>query len=85
MDQKVRCQSCGMPLMEGNFGTTTDGGKNPEYCMFCFKNGAFTEPELNLEGMIQKSINFMSSHLNFSKEKAEEMSREVIPKLKRWQ
>ena len=87
MDDKVRCQSCGMPLMDGvaNNGTMADGSKHPEYCQFCFQNGEFTDPDQTVEGMVQSSIDFMTANLGFTRENATEMSQGVIPNLKRWQ
>lgn len=73
--EKIRCQSCGMPLPE-NYPS--------EYCQFCFQNGNFTEPELTLDGMIKKSVDYMTTNLNFSKENAQKLSNEIIPSLKRW-
>ena len=37
------CQCCGMPLgdTDGLYGTNADGGKNDEYCWYCFQNGEF--------------------------------------------
>jgi len=86
MDDKVRCQSCGMPLSDefGNYGTMADGTNNPEYCQFCFQNGAFTNPDQTVDEMVQSSIDFMTANLGFSPEQATEMSRGVIPNLKRW-
>ena len=36
------CQSCGMPLTEEILGTNADGSKNEDYCIYCYKDGAFT-------------------------------------------
>ena len=36
------CQSCGMPLTPEILGTNADGSKNEEYCIYCYKDGAFT-------------------------------------------
>ena len=87
MEEKVRCQSCGMPLAGDvkNFGTEPDGSPASEYCMFCYQNGAFTAPDQTVEGMVQSSVDFMTSNLGFSLEQATQMSNDVIPKLKRWQ
>ena len=87
MDEKVRCQSCGMPLSAdfGNYGTDADGSPVSEYCMFCFKDGGFTMPSQTLEGMVQSSIDYMTANLGFTRERAAEMSNDIIPKLKRWQ
>lgn len=88
MGEKQRCQSCGMPLGifedQDNFGTNSDGTKTQEYCMFCYKDGIFTNPNLTLEEMISISIQFMTSELKFSEPRAREMSNSVIPNLRRW-
>ena len=36
------CQSCGMPLTDEVLGTNADGSKSEEYCIYCYKDGAFT-------------------------------------------
>ena len=74
-----------MPLSEDLFGTDTEGSAVKDYCKFCFQNGAFTEPELTLKAMIEKSVKHMTRKLNMSEEKAEVMANAVIPTLKRWQ
>jgi radical SAM superfamily enzyme len=80
----ARCQSCGMPLGEGFYGTNADGSKNEEYCKMCFENGAFTEPDLKLQEMIKKSVRHMMNHLKMEEEQAEVMANAMIPPLKRW-
>ena len=87
MDDKIRCQSCGMPLAEaaGNLGTNLDGSNTFEYCNLCFKAGAFTNPHQTLDEMIQSSIKNMTADLNMPVEKASELANSFIPKLKRWQ
>jgi hypothetical protein len=88
MEDKVRCQSCGMPLSDefpDGYGTGSDGSKISEYCSFCFQNGAFTNPDQTVEQMVQTSIDFMTANLGFTREKAAEMSNAVIPNLRRWQ
>ena len=43
MEKEMKfCQSCGMPLTDDVLGTNADGSKNEEYCMYCYKDGAFT-------------------------------------------
>jgi hypothetical protein len=87
MDNKERCQSCGMPLSKefGNYGTNADGSTVREYCQFCFQNGGFTNPDQTLKEMVQSSVDFMTANLGFTAEKASEMSNEIIPHLRRWQ
>ena len=45
MNEEMRfCQSCGMPMQAaGDFGTEADGSASADYCVYCYKNGAFTE------------------------------------------
>jgi len=57
--------------------------RNYEYCQFCFQKGSFAEPGLTLQGMLDKSADFMTARPGFTEEKAREMSNSVIPKLKR--
>ncbi len=74
-----------MPLgTPGYYGTYTDGAENRDYCIYCYKNGAFTNPNLTMEGMIALSVSFMTGNLGFEQHKADEVSRATIPHLKRW-
>jgi len=87
MDNKIRCQSCGMPLSAdfGNLGTNADGSKTDEYCSFCFQTGEFTNPNQTLEEMINSSIENMTRDQNMPPEKAAELANSFIPTLRRWQ
>jgi len=79
------CQSCGMPMKkdpEGG-GANADGSKSPDYCSYCFRNGAFTSPEIKTAADMQW----------FCIGKLKEMGMPVfmawlftrrIPKLARW-
>ncbi|MEQ1603714.1 MAG: zinc ribbon domain-containing protein [Pyrinomonadaceae bacterium] len=51
MDEKVRCQSCGMPIEASfnNLGTNAAGSPVSAYCMFCYKDGSFTNPEQSVD------------------------------------
>ncbi len=84
MDSTLRCQSCGMPLGDGFFGTEKDGGQTQTYCKFCYQEGAFVQPDIPMEVMIQMSVDNMISELNLPEEKAHRLANEMIPKLKRW-
>ncbi len=91
VELKDRCQSCGMPLrigipMDATFlGTAADGSPAQEYCKFCYQNGAFVEPALTMQGMVEKSVSHMTRVMHLPPEKAKELSTAVIPKLGRWQ
>ncbi len=86
MDDKVRCQSCGMPLGDDpdNWGTEGDLSPAAEYCRFCYQDGNFTRPEQTVDEMVESSVSFMTSDLGFEKAEAERMSNDVIRGLKRW-
>lgn len=84
MQDKPRCQSCGMPLMEGNYGSERGGGPARDWCRFCYADGAFTAPQLTLSGMLERSVRHMMGELHFSREKATALAQDVIPKLRRW-
>ncbi len=56
MKNMIFCQSCGMPMTEEqHFGKNQDGSKNEDYCLYCFKEGAFTKDE-TMEEMIESCI-----------------------------
>lgn len=85
MENQKLCQSCGMPLTsEETLGTNTDSSKNEEYCVYCFKDGAFTT-DISMEEMIA----FCAEHVDewgmkISKEDAIAQMNAYFPKLKRW-
>ncbi|CAN5117467.1 zinc ribbon domain-containing protein [soil metagenome] len=87
MDNKARCQSCGMPLSKefGNLGTNADGTNTEEFCSGCFADGSFTQPNQTMEEMIASSIENMTGDLNMPVEKATELANSFIPTLRRWQ
>ncbi len=87
MENKIRCQSCGMLLAKaaGNLGTNADGSNTFEYCSFCFRAGNFTNPNQTLSEMIESSIENMTADLNMPVERATELANSFIPTLKRWQ
>lgn len=67
------CQSCGMPLENlEDFGTEADGLRAEDYCRFCFQSGVFTSPDINMQGMIDRSPDIPGQ-------------KQIIPTLKRWQ
>jgi hypothetical protein len=52
MENENICQSCGMPLdSNGICGTEKNGSINKQYCKYCYKDGAFTNPYLTMYGM----------------------------------
>ncbi len=84
MDQKIRCQSCGMPIGEGFYGTDKDGKNVSDFCKYCFQMGNFTEPDLALDQMIDNSVKYMMEE-GIPEDEARGMSNALIPTLARWQ
>ena len=87
MENKIRCQSCGMPVSKefGNLGTNADGSYTEEFCSFCFADGAFINPNQTLEEMIASSIENMTTDLNMPQQQASDLANSFIPTLRRWQ
>ena len=75
-----------MPLERPeDFGTAANGFRVNDYCHFCFQKGAFTEPNINMQGMIDKCVSIMAQQGIMPETQAKALMTEVIPKLKRWQ
>lgn len=73
------CQSCGMPLTDDNKGTNADGTQNEDYCIYCYKDGKFTQ-NMTMEQMIDHCAQFTDeinkqSGQNLTPEQAKEMMR----------
>ena len=87
MEQKF-CQSCGMPMTNETLGTNADGSRNDDYCIYCYKDGKFTQ-DMTMEQMIDHCAQFTDeinrqSGQNLTQEQAKEMMRLFFPHLKRW-
>lgn len=49
------CQSCAMPIKrDENKGTEKNKTLSNKYCQFCYKKGAFVEPNITLKEMQEK-------------------------------
>ena len=90
MEKEMKfCQSCGMPLTEEILGTNADGSKNEEYCIYCYKDGAFTG-DFTMEEMVESCAQFVDEYnkntgQNLTQEELKSMLRQFYPTLKRWQ
>ncbi|NMM61850.1 transcriptional regulator [Clostridium sp. P21] len=82
MEQKY-CQSCGMPMNEEVYGTEINNEKNKEYCIYCYENGAFTQPDLTMEQMIDACMPFMKDK-GMDENEARNLMKNCLPALKRW-
>lgn len=65
-----------------------DGTPNEDYCIYCYKDGKFTQ-DITMEQMIDHCAQFTDeinkqSGQNLTIEQAKEMMRQLFPHLKRW-
>ena len=82
------CQSCGMPLTEEILGTNADGSKNEDYCIYCYKDGAFTG-DFTMEQMVEYCSMFVEEYnkntgQNLTACQYKDVLRQFYPTLKRW-
>ena len=78
------CQCCGMPMTDELHGTNAGGGRNEDYCNYCFKDGAFTF-QGSMEEMIQLCVPHMAAaNPGMSAEEAPQKMQAWFPTLKRW-
>ena len=87
MEQKF-CQSCGMPMSKEMMGTNADGSLNEDYCIYCYKDGEFTQ-ECSMDEMIEFCAQFVDEvNKNvpepMTKEQYKQMMYAFFPQLKRW-
>jgi len=83
MENYTLCQSCGMPLNKEEVkGTEKNGLKTDDYCKYCYENGTFKNPDINLEDMkknVQNQMKKMQLHENVIQKAVN-----ILPVLKRW-
>ncbi len=82
------CQSCGMPLTNENLGSNADGGKNEDYCCYCYKDGAFTG-NFTMEEMAEYCSMFVNEYNKGTGQcltacQYKEVLLKFYPTLKRW-
>lgn len=77
-----------MPLTQDILGTNADGTKNEDYCIYCYKDGAFTG-DFTMEEMVEYCSMFVEEYnkntgRNLSACEYKDVLREFYPTLKRW-
>ena len=83
MENATICQSCSMPLEnEEQFGTNAGGSRNGDYCIYCFKDGKFTQ-DMSMSEYIEFSLQF-SGEVGMSEEQMRAYCQATLPTLKRW-
>lgn len=59
------CQSCAMPLQDKKTdlrGSTNNGQKSSQYCMYCYQGGKLLEPNLTYDEMLKKGMNGINNN-----------------------
>lgn len=83
MEPQKFCQSCSMPLDKPELcGTEKDGSKSNEYCIYCYQNGAFINPDMTLDEMKVIVVTQMKK-MNLD-DHITDMAVSSLPALKRW-
>jgi len=86
MEDTKFCQSCAMPIggNEEILGTNADGSKNPDYCIYCYKDGKYTS-EISMDEMIDFCAPYMAENdESMTEESARMQLKQIMPNLKRW-
>lgn len=79
------CQSCSMPLSKpDDFGTDQAGFRVNDYCRHCFADGAFTEPDISMQAMLDRCVGIMDKQGIMGAADARLLLADVMPRLKRW-
>ena len=64
------------------YGTNADGSKNPDYCIYCYKNGDFID-QVSMEQYIEMMVPF-SAQANMTPDEMRKHCETIFPTLKRW-
>jgi len=67
------------------FGREKNGVIRVDYCRYCYDRGAFAEPEITHEQMVEKVASAMKTNKNVSDEEARESAKKLLGGLRRWQ
>jgi Putative zinc ribbon domain len=79
------CQSCSMPLRRpDDFGTDEAGYRINDYCRHCFVRGAFTEPSITMEQMLERCVTIMTQEHIMPAAQARALMEQTLPRLRRW-
>lgn len=79
------CQSCGMPLERpADLGTEQCGAASEDYCVYCYKEGVFTQ-DCTMEEMIELCLECeKDSGFYEDRDAARKAMLEWFPTLRRW-
>lgn len=77
------CQSCHMPLTRPEeFGSDECGYRVDDYCRHCYIGGAFTDPDVTLEQVMDRCVSIMARRNIIPEAKAGDVLHRVMPRMK---
>jgi hypothetical protein len=80
------CQSCGLPLeTPREFGTDASGSRINDFCVYCYHNGKFVEPDVSVEEMIERVADHLVKQEHMAPFQARDVAEHFVPRLKRWE
>ncbi len=83
MSKKQFCQSCSMPLDGKCNGTEKDGSLSQKYCIMCYKDGKFIDPDMTLSRMTEIVDKVLKEEKGWGPIRRW-FARGMLPKLERW-
>ena len=85
-NQEMRfCQSCAMPLDQDELrGTEAGGSLSPDYCKYCYQNGAFTSGMTMKEMIDFCTLMMVQANPGMAAQQARERMHQFFPLLLRW-
>lgn len=85
MPSEYFCQCCGMPIPDPSLhGTEQDGSESAEYCKFCYQDGRFTAPDMDMDDFIEATAQYYVAQSGGTFDEAVSFMATVLPHLKRW-
>ena len=82
MENKI-CQSCGMHIItDKQLGTNSDGSRNNDYCIYCYKDGEFID-KVSMEEYIEMCSQY-GEQAGMTNEEMKKHCEKLFPTLKRW-
>lgn len=84
MPQEPSCQCCGTPFSVPNMprGTDADGAENPDYCKWCYDDGAFAYK--TMDDVIEVSAPYLAQATGVSLDEAVSFMGALLPTLDHW-
>jgi hypothetical protein len=67
-----------------DFGTDTAGYRVNQYCRFCYRDGAFSDPDLSMGEMIDRGAAILAERGIMTEPRARAFLGAVVPRLGRW-